>query len=128
MAVSGEFRTMRPCFLLSETTVQKSGSGASVEIGADAGMLLLSLGITEVEEQQSLDVSISGSADGEEWGAKPVRWFPQKFYAGVSQVLCDLGGDSDTRFLRVDYKVARWGVGPTAPRFRFYVFAEPFEA
>ncbi|MDE0101111.1 MAG: hypothetical protein OXN89_01910 [Bryobacterales bacterium] len=117
---------MRPCFLIPETTVQKSGSGEVVEIGEGGGMALLSLGITHVEEQQSLDVEIEGSADGEEWAGKPLRAFPQKFYTGVWQVLCDLSASSDVRFLRVSYKVARWGVGPTTPRFRFYVFAEPY--
>ncbi len=118
---------MLPGFLFTENTVQESGSGEPVQIGPGTGRALLSLGITDVVEQQSLDVSVVGSADGEEWLEQPLRTFPQKFYAGVWQVLCDLDANPDVRFLRVDYKVARWGVGSLTPKFKFYVFAEPFE-
>ena len=118
---------MRPTFLLPETSVQKSGSGGPVEI-EPGGTALLSLGITEIVEQQSLDVEVLGSVDGEEWLKEPLRSFPQKFYTGVWQVLCDLDSSPDVRFLKVGYKVARWGVGSTTPMFRFYVFAEKFES
>lgn len=118
---------MTPGFLFPETTVNESGSGEPVEIGDGGGTLLLALGITGIEEQQSLDVEILGSADGEEWGEEPLRTFPQKFYCGVWQVLCDLGAAADVRYLKVGYKVARWGVGSQTPDFKFYVFAERFE-
>ena len=117
---------MLPGFILPETTIEKSGSGQPFEI-EPGGTALLSLGITEVVEQQSLDVSVLGSADGEEWSAEPLRSFPQKFYAGVWQILCDLDAAPDVRFLKVGYQVARWGVGPTTPKFKFYVFAEKFD-
>lgn len=117
---------MLPNFLLPETTVEQSGSGEAFDIGGGAGLLLLTLGIGEVVEQESLDVSVMGSADGEEWLEKPLRSFPQKFYRGVSQVLLDLSATPEVRYLRVDYRTARWGVGFKTPKFRFYVFAEPF--
>ncbi len=119
---------MLPGFLLPETTVQESGSGEPFEIGSGGGTALLSLGITEILEQQSLDVNVLGSADGEQWMEKPVRSFPQKFYSGVWQILCDLDAIPDVRFLKVGYKVARWGVGSPTPMFKFYVFAERFTA
>ncbi len=118
---------MLPGFLFSENTVQESGSGEPVEIAPGGGRTLLSLGITEIVEQQSLDVCVRGSVDGEEWIEEPLRTFPQKFYAGVWQLLFDLSANPDVRFLRVDYKVARWGVGSQVPMFKFYVFAEPFD-
>ena len=118
---------MNPSFLFPETTVQESGSGEPVEIAPGAGRAVLSLGITEIVEQQSLDVCVRGSVDGEEWIDEPIRSFPQKFYTGVWQLLCDLDSKPDVRFLRVDYKVARWGVGSQVALFKFYVFAEPFE-
>lgn len=31
------------------------------------------------------------------------------------------------KFLRTEWKVARWGVVEQTPMFKFYVFAEPFE-
>ena len=119
---------MLPGFLLPETTVNASGSGEPFEIGSGGGTALLSLGITEIVEQQSLDVDVLGSVDGEEWLEQPIRTFPQKFYTGVWQVLCDLDDCSEVRFLKVGYKVARWGVGSPTPKFRLYVFAERFEA
>ena len=117
---------MLPGFLLPETTVNQNGSGEPFAIGADGGMALLSLGITGIVEQQSLDVEILGSPDGEEWLEKPLRYFPQKFYTGVWQILCDLDASPDVRFLKVGYRVARWGVGSQTPSFKFYVFAERF--
>ncbi len=117
---------MLPNFLFPETTIQKSGSGEAFEISAGNGLLLLTLGIGEVVEQESLDVRIMGSTDGEEWLVQPLRSFPQKFYRGVYQILLDLSTAPDVKYLRVDYQAARWGVGFKTPRFKFYVFAEPF--
>ncbi len=97
-------------------------------MGQAAGsMVLLTLGIVDIVEQESLDVTISGSADGETWGDKPLREFPQKFYAGTYQILMDLSAHAEVKFLRAEWKVARWGVGEQTPMFKFYVFAEPFE-
>ncbi len=116
---------MNPGFLFPESTVSKSGSGEAIELSNGGGMVLLALGITEIEEQQSLDVEILGSTDGEEWLAKPLRVFPQKFYCGVWQILWDSDAVEGVRYVKVGYRVARWGVGSPTPRFRFYVFAEP---
>lgn len=97
-------------------------------MGSAGGTALLSLGITEIVEQESLDVDVLGSVDGEEWLEKPLRSFPQKFYEGVWQLLWDLDSCPDVRFVKVSYRVARWGVGSKTPNFKFYVYAEPFNA
>ena len=100
---------MLPGFLLPTTTIETKGSGEPVDIAHAAGStLLLTLGVTEVVEQESLDVTISGSADGEEWAE--VRVFPQKFYDGTYQILCNLSETPDIKQLRVDWQCARWGV------------------
>jgi hypothetical protein len=118
---------MLPNFFFPETTVEKDGTGPAIELGTESSpTLLLTLGIMDIVEQESLDVSIWASADGENWGEKPLRAIPQKFYRGTYQILCDLSSRSDSKFLRVQWKVARWGVGSPTPMFRFYVFAEPF--
>ena len=120
---------MLPEFIVPETTVDANGTGKVIELGAAAGqMLLLALGIAEIVEQESLDLLIWGSADGEQWGEKPLRVFPQKFYGGTSQLLLDLDAHPDTKFLRAEWKVSRWGVGSTTPMFKFYVWAEPVAA
>ena len=74
---------------------------------------------TKIVEQESLDVSILGSADGQEWGAKPLTAFPQKFYHGVHQIILGLGAHPDVRFLRAKWHVNRWGVGDLKPSFTF---------
>ena len=74
------------------TAAEGSGQGAPLELGALAGKtLLLILQIDEVLEQESLHVSIWGSADGQNWGTQALFWFPQKFYSGVTPAALDLG-------------------------------------
>ena len=113
-------------FLAPETKVEADGAGPALELGSSAGRtLLLTLGITKIVEQQSLDVSVWGSADGTDWGAKPLTAFPQKFYTGTYTILLDLAGRPEVRHVQARWKVARWGVGSTKPMFIFYLFAEP---
>ena len=75
---------MFDAFLVPEIAIEANGESAPVELGESAGKTFqLTLAITKIAEQQSLDVSLWGSADGAEWGAKPLIAFPQKFYKGV---------------------------------------------
>ena len=116
---------MLPAFLLPETNIRGAGDGPVLDLGeTDAELLVLTLGITRIIEQESLDVSIWGSADGNEWGTKPLVSFPQKFYCGTYQVLLDLSAKPGTRYLRVKYAAQRWGKGDSKPLFTFYVFAQ----
>jgi hypothetical protein len=116
---------MLDLFLVPEIAIDANGESAPVELGANAGKVLrLTLAITKIAEQQSLDVSIWGSADGVEWGAKPLTAFPQKFYKGIYQLVLDLGDHADVHFLRAKWLVNRWGVGDLKPRFTFMLKAE----
>src|SRR5581483_11204781 len=116
---------MLPGFLLPETTIREAGTGEALDVTESAtGVLLLTLGITRIIEQQSLDVSIWGSPDGKEWGAKPLISFPQKFYCGTYQILLDLTAHADVKFLRVKWAVARWGKGDPKPLFGIYLFVQ----
>ena len=113
-------------FLVPETKVEADGSAPALDLGSSAGRtLLLTLGIAKIVEQESLDLSIWGSADGTDWGAKPLAAFPQKFYMGTYTILLDLGAKPEVRFLQARWKTARWGVGSIKPMFIIYVFAEP---
>lgn len=109
-------------FLLAETEVRKDGEGEAAAV--DARKLQVTLGITHVVEQESLDVTLHGSADGKTWTTKPLLSFPQKFYKGISTMLLDLDGTPDITYLQVRWKVNRWGRGDLTPHFRFFVFAE----
>ena len=116
---------MLPGFLLPETTVREAGTGDAFDVSDEtAGGMLLTLGITRIIEQQSLDVSIWGSTDGQQWGAKPLISFPQKFYCGTYQILLDLTRHSDVKFIRAKWSVARWGKGDPKPLFGIYLFAQ----
>ncbi len=109
--------------LVPEKTVAKAkGDGPALSL-AEAGsrVFLLTLQITNIIEQESLDVSIYGSADGVTWGAKPLASFPQKFYRGQHPLLLDVAGQADVKFLRGHWDVGRWGRGTETPMFEFQV-------
>ena len=108
-------------FLVAEkTTVTAKGDGPAVDVSAAAGrVFLLTLEITKIIEQESLDVCIYGSADGAAWSAKPVVAFPQEFYAGDYPLLLDLTAHPDVKFVRAHWDVARWGRGTETPMFQF---------
>lgn len=109
-----------------DTQVEANGNGPVVELGSSAGRaILLTLGITKIVEQESLELSVWGSADGTEFGTAALLAFPQKFYVGASASLLDLSQHADAKYLQARWKVARWGVGSSTPMFTFYVFAEP---
>jgi len=116
---------MQAEFLVEETTVREAGAGPAIGIGDQAGeALILTLGITRIIEQESIDVSVLGSVDGTEWLSKPVASFPQKFYCGTYQIFCDLTVHPDVKFLRAKWAVNRWGKGDPKPLFSIYLFAQ----
>ncbi|MDQ1387561.1 MAG: hypothetical protein QOF56_1015 [Acidobacteriaceae bacterium] len=102
------------------TVVSAKGDSPYVDLNSATGrVFLLTLEITKIIEQESLEISISGSADGTTWGAKPVVTFPQKFYVGQSPLLLDLTSHADVKFVRAHWEVARWGRGTETPMFEF---------
>ncbi len=119
---------MLPEFLVAETTVREAGTGPAMALAEQTGgMLILTLGITRIIEQESIDLSIWGSADGADWGAKPITTFPQKFYCGTYQIILDLTGHPDMQFLRAKWGVNRWGKGDLKPAFTIYLFAQTMQ-
>jgi hypothetical protein len=119
---------MLPNFLVPEAVVREDGEGPEIGLGSSQGkLLLLTLGITRIIEQESLDVSIWGSPDNLNWGARPLASFPQKFYCGTYQLVVDLSSQPDVQYLRARYKVNRWGHGAPKPLFGIYLFAQQTE-
>lgn len=113
---------MVDAYLLPKTVVTAKGDGAPVEIGAaEHRVFLLALNISKIVEQESLDVTVWGSSDGQAWGDKPLVAFPQKFYCGEHPLLLDLTGRAEVRFLRAHWEVNRWGRGSETPMFEFQV-------
>lgn len=116
---------MLPNFLLPESVSREDGSGPAMDLdGLQGKVISLTLGITRIIEQESLDVAVWGSPDGNDWGAKPLIAFPQKFYCGTYTVLLDLSSTPDVRYLRAQWKMNRWGRGEQKPMFDFYLFAD----
>ncbi len=106
----------------AKTVASAKGDGGIVDVsGAASRVFLLTLTITKIIEQESLDVSIYGSADGAAWGAKSIAAFPQKFYCEESPMLLDLTAHPDVKFVRAHWEVARWGRGTDTPMFEFGV-------
>ena len=103
-----------------KTVVSAKGDGASIDLsGANHHIFLLTLDITRIIEQESLEVSIMGSADGTTWDPKPVLVFPQKFYCEQYPLLLDLRQHVNVKFIRAHWEVARWGRGSETPMFEF---------
>jgi hypothetical protein len=106
----------------ANTTVTAKGDGAAVDVSAASNSTLLAtLDITKIVEQESLDVSIYGSADGTTWSPKPLAAFAQQFYRGQIPLLLDLVQHPDTHYVRAHWEVARWGRGSETPMFEFQV-------
>jgi hypothetical protein len=106
----------------SGTVATAKGDGQPVDLsGASSRVFLGTLSITKIIEQESLDVSIYGSADGATWDAKPVVAFPQKFYREEIPLLLNLTSRPEIKFVRAHWEVARWGRGTVTPMFEFCV-------
>jgi hypothetical protein len=111
-------------FLLPESIARADGTGPEIDLGSKRGKLLvLTLGITRILEQESLELSVFGSPDGEKWGS-PLAKFPPKFYCGLYSILLNLGSRNDVRFVRVQWTMSRWSKRESMPMFGFYVYAE----
>jgi len=116
---------MLPQFLLPETTVREAGASPDLQIDDQAGgTLILTLGITRIIEQESIDISIWGTTDGADWGTKPLATFPQKFYCGTYQIVLDLANRPEVKHLRAKWHVNRWGKGDPKPLFGVYLFLQ----
>lgn len=116
---------MIPNFLVPEQVVRENGTGPAVDLGPKCpGAVALTFGITHIVEQQSIDLALYGSADGESFDAKPLAAFPQKFYCGTYSLVLDLSANPDVRYIRAGWKTNRWGRGDQTPLFTVYVFAE----
>jgi hypothetical protein len=114
---------MMESFLVPErTVVNAKGDGPALDVSrAEGRIFLLTLAITDIVEQESLDVSIFGSADGATWDPKPVAAFPQTFYREEVPLLLNLTAPPEVKFIRAHWEVGRWGRGSGTPMFEFHV-------
>jgi hypothetical protein len=111
--------------LLAESVARADGMGPEIDLRRRGGTLLvLTLGVTRILEQESIEVSILGSPDGEKWSPRPLAKFPPKFYCGMYSILLNMAFHPDVRFVRVQWKMNRWKKNEALPLFGFYVYAE----
>jgi hypothetical protein len=107
-------------FLLPETVARQDGAGA--EIAIEFKIVRLTLSITRIIAQESLEVSVWGSPDGERW--RPLAAFPQKFYCGTYSMVIDLTRHPEVQYLHAEWKVARWTTDERAPLVEFCLRAD----
>jgi len=113
---------MEALLVPEKTVVNAKGDGPAIDISRSEGRIfLLTLAITNIIEQESLEVSIFGSADGATWDAKPVVAFPQKFYREETPLLLNLTTRPEVKFVRAHWETGRWGRGTETPMFEFHV-------
>jgi len=101
-----------------DTRLDSNGSGSAIDIRISATRTFYCvMQITEQIEQESLDVAIWGSADGENWGAQPFLRLPQRFYRGETRAVLDLALSPEVNFIRASWELNRWGRVAPVPMF-----------
>jgi len=102
----------------ADTRMEANGDGASFDISESATRTFLCrLSVTDQMEQESLDVSIFGSSDGETWTKKPLLKLPQQFYRGTTKMVLDVSLRPEIKFIRARWELTRWGRGAPTPMF-----------
>jgi hypothetical protein len=111
-------------FAAPGTRVTENGNGAAVDVsGSQTRTFLCVLQIADVLEQESLDVSIYGSEDGQNWQPKPILKFPQRFYRSETRMVLDLTPRPEVKFIRAGWELNRWGRVAPLPMFVFGLHA-----
>jgi len=102
----------------ANTKMEANGDGASFDVSQSATRTFLcELTVSDQIEQESLDVCIYGSADGETWTKNPFLKLPQQFYRGKTKLILDLSLRPEVKFIRARWELNRWGRGAPLPMF-----------
>ncbi len=99
----------------ADSRLESNGDGAAFDVSSSATRTFLCrLIVSDQIEQESLDVSIWGSPDGQTWTKKPLLMLPQQFYRGTTKMVLDLSLRPEIKYLRAHWDLNRWGrVAPT---------------
>ncbi len=101
-----------------DTRLTANGEGQPFDIsGSQTRTFICSMEITDQMEQESVDISVWGSADGQDFGKMPLLKMPQRFYRGETRQVLDLSLKPEIRFIRARYDLARWGRVAPHPLF-----------
>ena len=102
------------------TRLTSNGEAEPRDVGASQTRTFLCvMNVTDQIEQESIDLSIWGSEDGQNWGTKPLLMMPQRFYRGETRQVLDLSLRPEIRFIRAKWDLFRWG--RVAPHAMFVV-------
>lgn len=100
------------------TQLTSNGEGEPRDVGgSQTRTFLCSMNITDQLEQESVDISIWGSQDGQDWGKMPLLKMPQRFYRGETRQVLDLTMRPEVRFIRAKWELTRWGRVAPHPMF-----------
>jgi hypothetical protein len=100
------------------TLLQENGHGETIDVRASGTRTFFCvMVIGDQIEQESADVAIWGSADGENWGTHPVLKLPQQFYRGETRAVLDLTLVPGVGFIRAGWELNRWGRVAPLPMF-----------
>jgi hypothetical protein len=100
------------------TRLTANGDGHPFEIAAsETRTFICTMLITEQIEQESADISVWGSADGQDFGRLPLLKMPQRFYRGETRQILDLTLKPEVKFVRAKWELTRWGRGAPHPVF-----------
>jgi hypothetical protein len=102
----------------ANSKLESNGDGQAFDISSsESRTFLCRLTVSDQIEQESLDVSLWGSADGQGFGKKPLLKIPQQFYRGTTKMVLDISFRPEVRFLRAKWELNRWGRVAPAPMF-----------
>ncbi len=100
------------------TRVESNGDGEALDISSSpTRTFICTLEVLDQIEQESLDVSVWGSADGQAWGTHPMIKLPQVFYRGQENMILDLTMRPELKFIRAHWDLVRWGRVAPLPMF-----------
>ena len=104
--------------IVLNTRLESNGHGAAVDIRQSATRTFYCVMlIADQIEQESVDVAIWGSADGQNWGTHPCLRLPQRFYRGETRAVLDLALAPEVNFIRAAWELNRWGRVAPVPMF-----------
>jgi len=107
------------------TVIEGNGQSAAFELGGLAGKrILIIVRIDQIVEQESLQVSVWGSPDGQAWGDKALFSYSQKFYRGATPASLDLAQRPEIKLLQARWDTNRWGRGYPRPYFQIAIEVE----
>jgi len=100
------------------TLVHEDGFSAAVDIrDSSTRTFYCVMVINDQIEQESVDIAIWGSADGENWGTHPMLKLPQQFYRGETRAVLELALVPEVNFIRAGWELKRWGRVAPLPMF-----------